>query len=294
MWISEICGKTGLTKKAVEYYIGRGLLSPGIHENGYRDFSADDLQRLKKISILRSLGLSCGEMRAVLEDKTDETLSRLCISREWRNKQEQARYMLLCAVRDGAPLDGLQAELRRIGQRQTIAQKLLDAFPGIFGRFICLHFEPYLGEPIETASQQQAYDEIVDFLDHVPLPAFTEDLQAALSEYTRHLNTQHIRQISRDVREAVEHPAAFFEKNSGAIHSYLAYKESEEYRDSPVYRMECLLRQFQQMIGYNETFLPAMRRLSPSYGAYCKKLESVNEMLLDKYPELRQKDETQP
>ncbi len=44
MLINEVCKKCRLTKKAVEYYIEQGLISPDIMENGYRDFSQDDVE----------------------------------------------------------------------------------------------------------------------------------------------------------------------------------------------------------------------------------------------------------
>ena len=66
--INEVCKTCALTKKAVEYYIEQGLISPCILENGYRDFSKDDVERLKKISVLRQLGLSVADIRRTLND----------------------------------------------------------------------------------------------------------------------------------------------------------------------------------------------------------------------------------
>lgn len=39
-------------------------------------------------------------------------------------------------------------------------------------------------------------------------------------------------------------------------------------------------KEFQKESGYNDVFIPAMRRLSPSYGAYYKALEEANEVFL--------------
>lgn len=58
MQVNEICKQTGLTKKAVEYYQLKGLISPEVNENGYRKFSDSDLSRLKEIALLRKLDLS--------------------------------------------------------------------------------------------------------------------------------------------------------------------------------------------------------------------------------------------
>ena len=63
---SEVCRETGLTKKAVEYYVQRGLIAPAIGENGYREFGEAEVGRLKKIALLRKLDLSLEEIREVL------------------------------------------------------------------------------------------------------------------------------------------------------------------------------------------------------------------------------------
>ena len=58
MYINEAAKLAGTTKKAIEYYCQKGLLDPAISENGYKSFSAEDVGKLKKISLLRSLGVS--------------------------------------------------------------------------------------------------------------------------------------------------------------------------------------------------------------------------------------------
>ena len=58
MLINKVCKKCRLTKKAIEYYAEQSLVHPETLENGYRNFSAADIERLKKIAILRRLGLS--------------------------------------------------------------------------------------------------------------------------------------------------------------------------------------------------------------------------------------------
>ena len=42
----------------IRYYEQQGLLTPARRENGYREYSDEDLQTLQKIKLLRHLGLS--------------------------------------------------------------------------------------------------------------------------------------------------------------------------------------------------------------------------------------------
>ncbi len=77
MLINEICKKCRLTKKAIEYYVEQKLVQPEILENGYRDFSADDVERLKKIAILRRLGLSVQTIKEVLDEEGQAALYKV-------------------------------------------------------------------------------------------------------------------------------------------------------------------------------------------------------------------------
>ena len=67
----------------------------------------------------------------------------------------------------------------------TVTQKLLEAFPGYYGQFICLHFARFLDEPIETSEQQAAYEEIIAFLDNAPSIDFPIEIQSFLVENTK-------------------------------------------------------------------------------------------------------------
>lgn len=69
MKINEVCKLTGLTKKAIEYYQIKKLISPIVGENGYRDFTEEDVERLKTIAILKKLDLSIDEIKQELESK---------------------------------------------------------------------------------------------------------------------------------------------------------------------------------------------------------------------------------
>lgn len=57
MRVHEACKKTGLSRKAVHFYIQEGLVCPAKNENGYYDLSEVDLKTLKIIQRLRRLGL---------------------------------------------------------------------------------------------------------------------------------------------------------------------------------------------------------------------------------------------
>lgn len=68
MRIGEVISKCNLSKKTIHYYVQAGLISPKQEENGYYDFSEDDIAQLETIKKMRYLGLSIDSIRLVLED----------------------------------------------------------------------------------------------------------------------------------------------------------------------------------------------------------------------------------
>ena len=63
MKINEAVRITGLTKKAVRLYEDRGLITIDRCENGYRDYSEDDVKILKQIKLLRAAGVSITDIK---------------------------------------------------------------------------------------------------------------------------------------------------------------------------------------------------------------------------------------
>ena len=64
-------------KKAIEYYVEQGLIRPQIQENGYRVFSEEDVEKLKKIAILRNLELSVSDIQMVLSHPATNILNEI-------------------------------------------------------------------------------------------------------------------------------------------------------------------------------------------------------------------------
>ena len=62
MLLNEIINEVGMTKRAVKYYEEKGLLSVDKDSNGYRNYSAQDVETLKKISVYRKLGIGIKDM----------------------------------------------------------------------------------------------------------------------------------------------------------------------------------------------------------------------------------------
>lgn len=148
MYINEVCNRCSLTKKAVEYYIEQGLISPTIQENGYRSFSEEDVERLKRISILRNLGLSIAAIRNVLSDDGVVVMQEIAGRKKLEITALQEKQGLLQELANNHDWEQVHNKLRQLEQKQSILERFMNVFPGYYGRYVCTHFAPYLNEPI--------------------------------------------------------------------------------------------------------------------------------------------------
>ena len=279
MFINEVCKTCALTKKAVEYYIAQGLVAPSVQENGYRDFSDADIERLKKISVLRGLGISAAELQKILSvqhEMRDAALKAISDRKRMEIAVMQEKRQLLQELSSTQDWDLVQKKLRQLQNKQSVLARLQEAFPGYYGNYICQHFAPYLNEPVETQEQQEAFETILDFLDrvHLELPA---DLQAYYCEVTAEYDDTIMETVDAKVKSAYGDMERFLAENREAIEAYMKYKASEAYQSSNAFRLEQELKQFISASGYYEVFLPAMCRLSKSYREYRKMMMNANQ-----------------
>ncbi|MFS0783131.1 MerR family transcriptional regulator [Bacillus sp. 1P06AnD] len=286
MLINETSKITNLTKKAIDYYIERNLISPETLGNGYRNFSEKEVDRLKRISVLRRLGLSIAEIQEVLSDETKNALKRLGAQTALDIQNMHARKTIIDKLSVGKDYTDILDDLKAMEDRKTITEKILSSFPGYYGRFICMHFARFLNEPIKTVEQQSAYEEIIQFLDNAPELPITDDLKAFLIESTKHIGNDTISEIIQTTKQSIENPDRFLTNNKEIIEAYLAHKQTEEYKKSPIHKIKSLLIDFNHSSGYYDIFIPAMKKLSPSYADYYRNVEITNQRLLSLYPDI--------
>lgn len=78
MKIKQVEELVGITSKNIRFYESQGLLIPERAENGYREYRQKNIDTLKKIKLLRKLGVSVDEIKSVLSEETalEECLER--------------------------------------------------------------------------------------------------------------------------------------------------------------------------------------------------------------------------
>ena len=90
MTIKEVEKLTGLTAKSIRYYENKGLLTVERNqENDYRSYSEVEVNRLKKIKLLRYLEFSVEEVKELLDLEVDETIAQLQKKAERFSKESE-------------------------------------------------------------------------------------------------------------------------------------------------------------------------------------------------------------
>lgn len=113
MRIQELERKTGLERPSIRFYEKEGLLNPKRSENGYREYSDEDVELLRKIKLLRRLGMSIEKIQTIQQGSEDlSTAIAQQMSFHTSQIDDHRRCRAVCeAMReDGAVFSTLDAE----------------------------------------------------------------------------------------------------------------------------------------------------------------------------------------
>lgn len=135
---NEIQNKTGLTRKAIEYYEEKGLINPQKTENGYRDYSENDLEVLIKVSLFRKLGISVTEIKNYLSNGIS-SLSSVLRRKQHQLEVEEKRKEVLELVVKGESQELINEKIKLIEAEESIYERLERLFPDILDRCYLQH-----------------------------------------------------------------------------------------------------------------------------------------------------------
>lgn len=114
MKINEVEQSIGITKKNIRFYEQQGLLKPSRNlNNGYRDYSPDDVLMLRQIKLLRKLGIPIEEIKKLQSNylTLEDCLRRHLITLE-RESKNLASIQSFCQrlLSEDVTLDSLNLE----------------------------------------------------------------------------------------------------------------------------------------------------------------------------------------
>ncbi len=136
MLIGEIADFFGVSRKAIRLYEKKGIIKPVEvdAQNGYRYYSAAQVQQLNALLELKSLGLSLEEIKSVLDgETTKEKLSDVLEKKRqaWQETMEMARYKSEC-------LESILGNLRESQEANNMKEMTDDQRAWLLVKMVCI------------------------------------------------------------------------------------------------------------------------------------------------------------
>lgn len=272
MLLNKIAKEVGMTKRAIKYYEEKGLLSIKKDDNGYRNYTQEDVETLKKISIYRKLGISIDDIKKLLE--TDDKKLLLSIYNQ-KLQEKQLQESELEALKEFID-DGDPDKANELLDYETIENAIESMLPEEeWSNYLMGHFKPFLNIRIKTPEQKQALKNILEYCENTTLKTpFMMKLGMKLAgdiaketktademiSYYRDMSNEEYERLKADVLKGAKLKSGILKYHP----SYIAQRKMiKEYQDK----------------GYNNIFIPNLMVLSPKYGEYKRALDSVNDRI---------------
>ncbi len=275
---NEIQEKTGLTRKAIEYYEEKGLIKPLKLENGYRDYSDKDLETLNKISLFRKIDLSISEIEECLSSNSN-SLSSILRRKEHQLEIEQKRKEVIELIVKKEDQKVIEDRIALIEAEESIYEKLENALPGYFGQLIFFAYQPFLNETLDKKCKV-AYKEFVTYLDSLPSFTLTKEEQEYIEEASTTYDMNTLKEVNESKIKAIENSEKWLEENKEILSQYQDYKNSDKYQSSLMKIIQDKLKKYFIDNKYYETAIPLIRKFSKNYDEYYQKLLIANDEYL--------------
>ncbi len=112
MKINDVERITGLTQKAIRLYESKGLISVLRGENGYRIYSDENIEVLKHIKLLRSVGISISDIKLYLFGviSIDELIDKRKVEILNESGKNSEKYLICEKILNKESLDTLKSD----------------------------------------------------------------------------------------------------------------------------------------------------------------------------------------
>lgn len=272
MLLNEIVKEVSMTKRAIKYYEEKGLLSVKKDNNGYRNYTKEDVEILKKISIYRKLGIGIDDIKKLLETDDNKILLNIYHQKLQEKQTHESELEALEEFIDNGNPD----KANELLDYKTIENAIESMLPEEeWADYLISHFKPFLNVRIKTPEQKQALINILEYCDNTTLktPFMMKlgiKLAGGITSETRTADEMiaYYRDISEEEYERLKAGVLKGAKlKSGILRYHPSYvaqrKMMKEYQDK----------------GYNDIFIPNLMILSPKYGEYKRALDSINDRI---------------
>lgn len=269
MLLNEVAEVVGMTKRAVKYYEEMGLLDVKKDSNGYRNYTKNDIEALRRISVYRKLGIGEKDIKRIFSDDDNNDILRSIYQQKLNDKRLLDEE--LQAFRDFLN-NGDTTKADACIDYQTAESAIESLLPGDWGNYFKIHFKPFLNIRISTLEQKQALKNLLSYCDNTTIKVpFLLKLGIKVSQG-----------ISFQNKSAEDMIAYYRDMNES---EYIALREQVKrgvkiksgiMKYHPVFSAQRKLQKELQNKGYNDVFIPNLMALSPLYADYKEALDSVN------------------
>lgn len=272
MLLNEIVKEVGMTKRAIKYYEEKGLLSVKKDNNGYRNYTKEDVETLKKISIYRKLGICIDDIKKLLETNDKRILLDVYHQKLQEKQMQESELEALKDFIDNGDPD----KANELLDYETIENAIESMLPEEeWADYLISHFKPFLNVKIKTSEQKQALKNILEYCENTTLKTpFMMKLGIKLSggivKETRTADEMisYYRDMSEEEYERLKDGVLKGAKLKSGILKY-----------HPSYVAQRKMMMEYQDKGYNDIFIPNLMVLSPKYGEYKRALDSINDRI---------------
>lgn len=271
MLLNEIIEEVGMTKRAVKYYEEKGLLTVQKDSNGYRNYTDQDVEILKRISVYRKLGIGIKDIQRILSDEDESIL--LSIYQEKLN-EHKLRDEEIKALREFID-DRDATKANELIDYHTVENAIETLLPGEWGNYFRQHFKPFLYVRIKTEEQKQALKNILTYCDETTLKIpFMMKLGGKISRFipfetkTAEEMISYYRDMDESRYEVLKEQVMKGVKIKNGIMKY-----------HPAFVAQRKMMRELQNKGYNDIFIPNLKALSPQYAEYKNVMDKVNDRI---------------
>lgn len=271
MLLNEIVEEVGMTKRAIKYYEEKGLLKVEKDSNGYRSYSRQDVEALKRISLYRKLGIGIKDIQKLLQGEDKSILQQIY---EEKLNEKMLQDEEIKALGEFIQ-NGDAAKANELIDYQTVENAIESLLPGEWGSYFRNHFKPFLSVRVTSTEQKQALQNLLEYCDEttikVPLlirigakiagglPVEKKTAEE-MTAYYRDMDEEQYQKLKEQVKRGVRIKTGIM-------------------RYHPAFVAQRKMQKELQNKGYNDIFIPNLKVLSPQYAEYHDALEQVNDRI---------------
>lgn len=269
MLLNEVINEIGMTKRAVKYYEEKGLLSVDKDSNGYRNYSEQNIETLKKISVYRKLGIGIKDIQRLLENGDKSLLLRIYQEKLQEKILQDSELEALKQFIDDDNAD----KANELLEYQTVENAIESLLPGKeWGEYLKSHFRPFLDVRITTSEQKQALQNILEYCDETTIK----------TPFIMRIGMKMAGGVVKETRTADEMIAYYCDMSESEYNRLKeqvlkgAKMKTGMMKYHPSFVAQRKMQKELQDKGYNDIFIPNLMALSPKYAEYKKALDKVN------------------